>query len=80
MNFGQISHLVLALFLTLNMLMSTWLTLFSLVMFLTEKNKPQADLGTLFLFLVRGNQKSYFGNIRINCKGVQSLEICHFET
>ena len=22
----------------------------------------------------------YFGNIRINCKGVQSVEICHFET
>ena len=26
------------------------------------------------------NQKSYFGSIRINCKGVQSLEICHIET
>ena len=26
------------------------------------------------------NQESYFGNIRMNCKGVQSLEICHFET
>ena len=25
------------------------------------------------------NQWYYFGNIRINCKGPQSLEICHFE-
>ena len=25
------------------------------------------------------NQESYFGNSRINFKGIQSLEICHFE-
>ena len=26
------------------------------------------------------NKRSYFGNFRINCNGVQSLEICHSKT